>query len=201
MQRIEEFLEVTKDRAPRETLVEALGLDWTVGDALDLGCGAGCDTSGMLAQGCAVTAVDVYPKSIQRTRERAEREGTRAKLTTIEYSFAALTFVPERFHLINAAFSLPFCHPSKFEELWSSIIDWLAPGGLLVCQLFGDRDEWAAERSDTMNFHSRERVDQLVAPLEVIKLEEEEKDGETSLGTPKHWHLFHCILRKEGSRE
>lgn len=32
--------------------------------------------------------------------------------------------------------------------------------------------------------------------MEIIQLDEEEKDGKTALGTTKHWHLFHIIDKK-----
>jgi hypothetical protein len=32
--------------------------------------------------------------------------------------------------------------------------------------------------------------------MEVILLDEEEKDDKTANGTPKHWHVFHFIAKK-----
>jgi len=44
--------------------------------------------------------------------------------------------------------------------------------------------------------HPREEVERLLAPFEAERFDEVEEDGETALGKPKHWHLFHIVARK-----
>jgi hypothetical protein len=40
-------------------------------------------------------------------------------------------------------------------------------------------------------------VERLLAPFAVEHFGEDEHEGTTANGTPKHWHLFHIIARKE----
>ena len=47
-----------------------------------------------------------------------------------------------------------------------------------------------------MSQQTKERVGELLAGLEVLKLEEAEKDGKLSNGAPRHWHISHIIVRK-----
>lgn len=99
-----------------------------------------------------------------------------------------------RCDLLNASFSLPFCEPASFDGLWDRIVEAIEPGGRFSGQLFGDRDSWASipDRSH----HTREQVEQLLAPFEVELLKEEEREGQDCSGISKHWHVFHIIARK-----
>ncbi|MDO8550913.1 MAG: hypothetical protein Q7S39_12285 [Ignavibacteria bacterium] len=47
-----------------------------------------------------------------------------------------------------------------------------------------------------MTFHTKQQVENLLSDMEIIELTEEDKDGRTANGTPKHWHVFHVIARK-----
>jgi hypothetical protein len=47
-----------------------------------------------------------------------------------------------------------------------------------------------------MTHLDRAGVTRLLAGLEVELLEEEESDGVTPRGKPKHWHIFHVVARK-----
>ena len=47
-----------------------------------------------------------------------------------------------------------------------------------------------------MTFHTKEQMEKLFSDMEVILLDEEEKDDKTANGTPKHWHVFHFIAKK-----
>lgn len=196
LQRTDEYLAATAERPPRQTLVDALELGLASGRALDLGCGAGCDSVALLAHGIRVTAVDIEPASIERTTARVEREGLAEGFEAVLASFSELQLEAGQIDLINASFALPFCEPERFEDLWCSLARWLRPGGLLVGQLFGDRDEWASRPERRHFFHSRPEVERLVAPYRVQRLEEAEFDGSTALGAGKHWHLSHLILQR-----
>ena len=48
-----------------------------------------------------------------------------------------------------------------------------------------------------MVFLSKEQVLQLFDAFEIIYFEEIEKDGKTSLGKMKHWHLYEIIAKKK----
>jgi SAM-dependent methyltransferase len=195
------FIDITRGREPREWLVRALeSAAPPRGVAYDLGCGAGNDTLFLLGKGFDVIAVDITPTAIQMTRDRAREAGLDGRLRTVVGSFGSVDFGVGAADLIHAGFSLPFSTPGGFDELWAAIGTALVPGGLFVGQLFGDRDEWAATPGDVANvFHTRGDVDGLTAEFERVAFEEVERDGQVADGTPKHWHVYHMILRRESA--
>ncbi len=69
----------------------------------------------------------------------------------------------------------------------------LRPGGVLACQLFGPNDD--AFGDPEMTFHSADEVRGLVAGLEVVQWTEEDADGGSFTG-PRHWHVFHVVVRR-----
>ena len=68
--------------------------------------------------------------------------------------------------------------------------------GVFVGQFFGTRDEWNKEDS-VMTFHSQKDVQELLSNMYIIEFKEEEKDGTTAKGEPKHWHVFYVIAQKK----
>ena len=100
-------------------------------------------------------------------------------------------------HLIHAGFSLPFCAPQQFPALWARIGRALAPGGVFAGQLFGTHDTWAGDPD--MTFYARHQVEVLLDGLDIVRLEETERDGHAFTG-PKHWHTFDILARKPISK-
>jgi hypothetical protein len=96
--------------------------------------------------------------------------------------------------LIHAGFSLPYCRPEAFPDVWEGIRSALRPGGRFAGQLFGVRDTWATSKDD-MSFFEVERARGLFDGLELESFVEEEEDGE-AWGEMKHWHVFHAIARR-----
>ncbi|MEX0876560.1 MAG: class I SAM-dependent methyltransferase [Phycisphaerales bacterium] len=190
------YFAVTQGRPPRETLIDAL--DRFANDpiepprlAVDLGCGEGRDTAELLRRGWRVHAIDGHPEGIARLVSRDDLTDT-AHLTM---QLAPMESVPlPRCDLLNASFSLPFCLPDRFNDLWERIVTAINPGGRFAGQLFGDRDTWATIHDRT--HHTREQVEQLLAPFAVETLKEEERDGQDCTGAGKHWHAFHIVARK-----
>ena len=182
--------------APRVTLLDALARYEDEGKppglAVDLGCGTGRDTFELLRRGWRVVAVDAEPSAIERLREHPDALRRRESLQTVLSRLAEADW-PEA-DLVNASFSLPFCTPPEFEPTWERIVASLRHGGRFCGQLFGERDGWAP--ADELTFHSRAQVEELLAGLEVELLDELEQDGQTAVGEPKYWHLFHVVARK-----
>ena len=100
---------------------------------------------------------------------------------------------PESLDLVFAGFSLFFLRFWEFGQVWQRILQALKPGGIFAGQLLGVKDDWA-ERGYTV--HTLEEVQSLLHPFEVLYFEEAERDGETLLREPKHWHVFHVVGRK-----
>jgi tellurite methyltransferase len=185
---------------PRETLLFALERFAAAADAkagrlfaVDLGCGTGRDTVELLRRGWRVLAIDAEAEAIRRLLRRGDlRSAGAARLDT-----QVARFVDARWpdvDLINSSYALPFCPPHQFGAVWDRIVSSLRPGGRFSGQLFGDRDGWAAEPD--MSFQTRQDAEELLRGLEAEQFDEVEEEGETAVGGPKHWHLFHVVARK-----
>ena len=181
------------DREPRDLLLQALRsfeAEGRVGVAVDLGAGQGFETAELLRRGWEVLAIDEQEEGIRRLRERVPDEHA-DRLRTLVSPMQ----VPElpRADLVHASFSLPFCPPQAFPDLWERIRSALTPGGRIVGELFGDRDSWASDPD--MTFHDASAARARFDGLELESFVEEEEDGEAFSG-PKHWHVFHVIARR-----
>lgn len=187
----DEFLQITKERPPSPLLLRALQYLKERSQALDLGAGALRDTRFLIDNGFSkVVAVDSEPQVAQLVQELDS-----PNLNFVISKFEKYDFPIAQFNLINAEWSLPFTSPSQFNEVWAKVKASLTKDGIFVGQFFGNNDEWNIPGRQ-MTFHTLEQVNQLLADLEVLILEEEEKDSTTANGTPKHWHAFHIIARK-----
>lgn len=198
------YYEWQDGREPRPLFVEALAkFKVTPGDsneedrgfAIDMGCGDGIETVALLEEGWRVLAIDGEATAVNLLRAKVS-SAHQPNLETRVASFAdALDLPPADF--IYAGYSLPFCPPEAFDTLWQTIIDALRPGGRFAGQLFGMNDSWA--KNPYLTFHTAEQIDALLSDDDLIVeyLEEREEDGEALKG-PKHWHLFHIIVRKAG---
>jgi len=180
------------EREPRELLLGALAAFPVPGEAIDLGCGQGLDTVAMLDRGWSVFAVDAEPEGIRRlnarlTPERSARCAVRiARMEEVDLPSA---------DLIHAAFSLFFCPPERFPDLWARVRGAIRPGGRFVGEILGDRDTWAADPERTALDRTAARA--LFDGLVVERFDEEENDGEACSG-PKHWHVFHVVASRPG---
>jgi len=159
--------------------------------AVDLGCGDGRDTIELLRRGWSVLAIDAEPKAIERLEARSDLPKG-AALTTLCQRFEDASWPPA--DLVNASFSLPLCPPERFFELWARIVASLKPGGRFAGQLYGERDGWVGRPG--LTHMDRMAAECLLDGLAVELFEEEESDGVTPRGEPKHWHIFHIVARK-----
>ena len=98
-----------------------------------------------------------------------------------------------RYDVVIAGFSLFFLNAHQFGEFWPRLVAAILPGGLFAGQLLGVRDEWAERGYST---HTADDVHRLLGDFEILYFEEVERDGETAVRTPKHWHVFHVVARK-----
>jgi tellurite methyltransferase len=172
---------------PRQTLLRALEHAGEPGFAVDLGCGAGRDTIELLRRGWRVLAIDREQEALERLLAVT---GDDDRLATEIAAMEDATW-PEA-DLVNASFSLPFCPREAFPGLWARIRGSLRPGGRFAGQLFGDRDDWAAD----LTVHARAELGELLDGLDVEHLEEYDEDGETATGATKHWHVYHVVARR-----
>lgn len=185
------YYAATAGGAPRDTLLRGLAL-WAEppARALDLGCGTGRDTLALLELGWQVLAVDAEAVALSELRQRVPK-ALSAQLDTRQARFETLDL--ERYDLVNASFALPFCEPAGFTELWTRITTATRSGGLFCGQLFGERDSWARKGVTVV---STVELRRLLEAWEVVHHREEEEDGHTPVGQPKHWHIHHLVLRR-----
>ena len=165
--------------------------------AMDLGCGSGRDTLLLLERGWRVLAIDSEAQAIATLKERVDDLARRDATFGEHLAVCICTFEqipwPTSLQLVNASFSLPFCQPDRFAEVWQALRRSLQPDGWFCGQFFGDRDEWSVY-ANVVSL-ARPELMELFAGATIVELEEEEYDGQTATGTPKHWHIFHVIAQ------
>ena len=189
------YYQMTGDRPPRETLMEALSRfdkEEAVGRAVDLGCGNGRDTIEILRRGWSVLAIDAQASAIETLKKRPELDELKTMLVTKVSRFENAIWSGADF--VNSSFALPLCRKTDFLDIWQRIYDSLRSGGRFSGQLYGDRDEWAGNPTNT-HFTPSE-VQTLIGHYDVEKFWEEETDSVTPRGRPKHWHIYHIVARK-----
>ncbi|KTT08402.1 methyltransferase type 12 [Pseudomonas oryzihabitans] len=185
------YYAATAGGAPRDTLLRGLSLwEETPARALDLGCGTGRDTLVLLERGWQVLAVDAEAAALAELRQRVPN-ALSDRLDTRQARFETLEL--ERYALVNSSFALPFCEPACFTELWARITSATRSGGLFCGQLFGERDSWAHKGVTVV---SEVGLQRLLEAWDVLHHREEEEDGHTPVGRPKHWHIHHLVLRR-----
>jgi tellurite methyltransferase len=197
-----DYYDEHEGREPREMLLEVLdafgsgsgtGSGSGSGEgrsAVDLGCGSGIDTLAMLKRGWTVFAADAEEEAIDRVRRRVPRSHA-SRLTTVVARMEDVDL--PQVDLVWASFSLFFCRPNAFADVWARIGDAIVPGGRFAGQLLGDRDTWAPQ--DDISSFTREEALALLSGFEVERLEETEEDGTATSGD-KHWHVFHAVARR-----
>jgi tellurite methyltransferase len=186
----------TAQRPPRELLIRTLDhIDWErktrrTRTAVDLGFGAGNDTLELLRRGWRVLAIDREQAAAEFLAKRVpSHEGGRLTVQSSPMQGISLPKVD----LVYASYSLPFCPREEFPRLWETIHRALVPGGHFAGQLFGDRDDWADDR--TMTFHTLRRAHAVTKGYRIEFFREAEEEGRSFAG-PKHWHVFDLILEK-----
>ncbi|MBL8762289.1 MAG: class I SAM-dependent methyltransferase [Phycisphaerae bacterium] len=184
-------------KGARETLLKALELFERDAPsdlprfAIDLGCGSGRDTFELLRRGWRVLAVDASELGLSLLKKEVPSEHA-DRLETMLSGYE--DFTPRRATFINASYALPFCEPSRFDEVWARIAAAIPPGGRFAGQFFGERDDWAAlpDRAH----HTRPQVERLLAEFTIDRLQEVENREAGATGIVKNWHVFHVVAKK-----
>lgn len=184
-----EYYGIVKDMPPRPLLVQAIEYVHNKDKAVDIGGGPLKEARYLLTKGFDVTVIDKSPLLLEEAK-KIHSDKLHAHVT----SFEDFSFGNQQYDIVSAMFALPFNPPETFDRVFENIKQSIAPDGIFCGQFFGTNDEWAS--NDKMTFHAKQQVENLLAGMEIIKLDEEEKDGKTANGTPKHWHIFHVIARK-----
>lgn len=189
------YINITRNKRPRQLLVQALPEVKEREVALDLGSGALNDSRFLLSQGFAqVIAVDNAINETQAFELLDVSDELLSHFKFINSTIEDFVFPEAEYDLVNVQFVLPFIDQEKLSGVLEKIKKSLKPGGIFVGQFFGIRDSWGG--FSQVNVLTEEEARNSLAGLEIIYFEEEEKDGETAAKTSKHWHIFNFIVRK-----
>lgn len=192
MENIDKYYERTKNLKPSKNIVEFTKIEPKKGKAIELGCGAGKDTCFLLSKGWTVTAIDR-----QDVSEFIKEKSTKEDLKRFQFKQQAFEELElEESDLILANFSLPFCKPNQFNEMWIKIQNSISKEGYFVGNFFGIEDEWKETNKD-MVFMTEEEVLKLFDKFDIIRFKEIKENGITGLGKSKFWHIFYIIAKKK----
>ncbi len=161
------------------------------GEALELGAGVGHGVVFLVDRGLTVTAVDAEPQACQILRERAR------SATVVESRFEDVDLPENRFDVVVAGFSLFFLTAADMADFWPKLISSMKSGCLFAGEFLGMRDDWVAEG---YLGHPEDEIRNLFGGFEILSWEEAERDGKTSMGTDKHWHVYHVVAKSIAQR-
>lgn len=184
------YYKKVSQRPPHQMIVLANEYSICRGRAYDVGAGHGVDSKFLLENDWNVIAFDKEDSSVDFMKNYLPKTD---KLKILKSDFEKPNFL--KAELIFGGASFPFCHPTKFNNLWKNMTCSLNRGGILAGTLFGNNDTWAKAYSD-MTFLSNESFLNLLDGFEVLYFDEQEEDRATALGNMKHWHIYSFILRK-----
>ena len=168
-------------------LIEFLD-NYKIDNAIDLGCGSGNKTVYMIKNGIKVLAIDRQLNQDFILNRLSDNE--KKMISFKESSFEDVELPKTK--LLTAFFSIPFCNPNNFDELWTKIYNSIEDNGYFVGQLFGDRDAWNVVES--INTFSIDKVKEYLKNYNIIKLEEIEYVRESD---NKKWHFYDIIAQKK----
>lgn len=187
-----QYINITKNKAPRRLLVRAVQYVKDKKAALDLGAGAFNDSKYLLELGFEkVIAVDIEVNSdlVSDMAKKYEDTFVFEKIKIEDYCFRE-----NNFNLVNAQFVLSFIKKEKIIKVLNDIKKSLKNEGIFVGQFFGLKDSWNGRKD--ISAYGEEEVRRFFRGLEIIYFQEEEKDGLTAMGGQKHWHIYNFIARK-----
>lgn len=168
-------------------LIEFLD-NYKIDNAIDLGYGSGNETVYMIKNGIKVLAIDRQLNQDFILNRLSDNE--KKMISFKESSFEDVELPKTK--LLTAFFSIPFCNPNNFDELWTKIYNSIEDNGYFVGQLFGDRDAWNVVES--INTFSIDKVKEYLKNYNIIKLEEIEYVRESD---NKKWHFYDIIAQKK----
>lgn len=187
------YHKITDNKPPCKNIIKFIEkYNNLTGNAIDLGCGSGCDTIYLIEHNWNVLSIDsTNVENTIRNKLSYEKQN--------KFNFQIQKF--EELHLpkcdlIISNNSLPFCAKKYFYNMWQEICNSINLNGFFVGNFFGLKDEWNTG-SDKRTFLSKEDVIELFKNFDILKFEEIEKNKPTALGNIKHWHTFEIVAKKK----
>ncbi|MBT3240465.1 MAG: class I SAM-dependent methyltransferase [Chloroflexi bacterium] len=192
-----EYYQLMCGQPPHSTLLKALalfeadGIQKTKYRAVDLGCGSGNDSLELLRLGWEVVAMDREAEALGWLKAGIAPEQNK-RLETIQVDFEDIQ-IP-KVDLVNAGYSLPFCPPKIFSDLWNKICNSLEQGGRFSGHFFGIHDGYA--EIPEISIQTQDAIADLFKNYDVEYLDERDQLGATIGGIQKHWHIFSLVAKK-----
>lgn len=160
---------------------------YNISDSVDLGCGAGNETVYMIKKGINVTACDRQLNKELILNRLSDEEAE--KINFIESDFININ-IPKT-QCICSFFSIPFCNPKEFNNLWNKIYNAIDNEGYFVGQLFENRDAWST--NEDINTFTIEKTKQLLEKYKILNFKEFEFVRKSD---NKKWHFYNIIAKK-----
>jgi len=185
-------------REPSSVVTEASKRFKMKGKAIDFGAGAGNEAVYLLREGWDVWAVDGDPLARDWILSRGDIPD-RNKLVIISSDFEEINWdLLPQCQLIVAVYSLPFCHPESFSEVWEILISKLEHGGRFAGHFFGSKYRGFSEKEQKrMTFLKKEDLLALFRDFDFELFDEMEEDSKSATGAEVHSHIFNIIARKK----
>jgi SAM-dependent methyltransferase len=162
------------DVAGQDELLSAIDAFHPTGDVLELACGPGLWTEGLLRSATTVTAVDGSPEMLARAR-------TRLGANAVRFVEADLfSWTPDRrYDAVFFGFWISHVPEDRFASFWSLVAEALAPGGRVF--FFDDNHRTEAELIEGVSSPVVVRQLNDGTPFRVIKIPYEPADLEQRL--------------------
>lgn len=187
------YYKKTKDNPPKKmlkSLVEKLN----PGNALELGVGAGSDTTYLLQNNWTVDAVDI--NDVKEIITESLRDEEKERFNFFQDKFQNLELKKETYNLIIAYYSLHYLKRDEFFRVFEKIEQSIKKDGYFSGTFLGNNDSWKTDGKD-YTFLTEEEVRNLFSNFKELKLSQIDEDGKTTGSeTPKHWHVFRVIAKK-----
>ncbi len=160
-------------------------------NALDVGAGALVDSRALLdAQFKLVTAIDADEASRELALEMSD-----TRFSFIQHDISTFEYPAASFDIVSGQYTFSFLNPTVFEKTLCSLFVSLKSEGVFTGNFFGVRDDWNTHDSKK-TFLDKDECLQLFNDFTILYFNEVERDSETALGLPKHWHEFEVIARR-----
>ena len=182
---------ITENKPPRKNIVNFIEKFNIIGDAIDLGCGSGCDTIFLIKNNWRVLAIDSSNVEEKIRKKLSNEEQDKLKFEIQKYENLKL----HKCDLLLSNNSLSFCNKNYFNKMWEEICFNIKTNGYFVGNFFGINDEWNNNENER-TFLSKAQVIKLFTSFEILDIKEIEKDRPTAEGEMKHWHTIEVIARK-----
>jgi SAM-dependent methyltransferase len=132
--RFDEWQEQVSGSPRMRYLDELLALVGPRPDLLELGCGAGVESTRVLAERGRLTGVDISEAQLELARERVP------SATFIRADLTELQFAAESFDGVVALYVLFHLPRAELGPLMARIVDWLRPGGVFLATMLARGD-------------------------------------------------------------